>query len=131
MSGFPRIQKRHSPLQVAAELLDRVLEAAEVVNGLRRVAVISGVGTRRYYAKLGYRLEGDGLFMIKRLPFFAPGWSEALAAPVAHACRLYAAALAPAFAVLVWLLRLALLVPACLGPTHASLRHVLIRAHRA
>mmetsp|Transcript_7894 Transcript_7894/g.20478 ORF Transcript_7894/g.20478 Transcript_7894/m.20478 type:complete len:97 (+) Transcript_7894:270-560(+) len=59
-------------------------------DGLRRVAVISGVGTRRYYAKLGYRLEGDGLFMLKDLPFFAPGWREALSGLACRACELLA-----------------------------------------
>ena len=35
-------------------------------NNFKRVAVISGIGTRNYYRKLGYRLdEGDGQFMIK------------------------------------------------------------------
>jgi len=37
-----------------------------VENNFKRVAVISGIGTRNYYRKLGYRLdEGDGQFMIK------------------------------------------------------------------
>ncbi len=32
------------------------------------IAVISGVGVRRYYEKLGYQLTGEGQFMIKSLP---------------------------------------------------------------
>mmetsp|Transcript_41902 Transcript_41902/g.104167 ORF Transcript_41902/g.104167 Transcript_41902/m.104167 type:complete len:97 (-) Transcript_41902:138-428(-) len=47
-------------------------------QGLLRVAVIAGVGSRGYYAKLGYHLEGEGLFMIKTLSYFAPGWHTAL-----------------------------------------------------
>jgi hypothetical protein len=35
--------------------------------GLRRVAVISGVGVRRYYERLGYWLEGAGRYMVKDL----------------------------------------------------------------
>jgi elongator complex protein 3 len=34
-------------------------------NGFKKIAVISGVGVREYYRKLGYELEGD--YMIKRL----------------------------------------------------------------
>lgn len=37
--------------------------------------MIAGVGARGYYAKLGYRLEGDGDFMIKELAYFSPGWT--------------------------------------------------------
>ena len=35
--------------------------------GFRRIAVISGVGTRDYYRKLGYELDPDGDFLIKDL----------------------------------------------------------------
>jgi len=34
-------------------------------NGFKRIAVISAVGTREYYKKLGYKLEGT--YMIKDL----------------------------------------------------------------
>eukprot|EP01059_Diplonema_ambulator_P012192 TRINITY_DN22419_c0_g1_i2.p1 TRINITY_DN22419_c0_g1~~TRINITY_DN22419_c0_g1_i2.p1 ORF type:complete len:685 (+),score=181.87 TRINITY_DN22419_c0_g1_i2:38-2056(+) len=34
-------------------------------NGFKRMAVISGIGTRGYYRKLGYEVEGEGGFMIK------------------------------------------------------------------
>lgn len=49
----------------------RLLIAAEEISqqhGFRRMAVISGVGVRRYYEKLGYHLEGEGKFMIKDFP---------------------------------------------------------------
>jgi len=36
--------------------------------GYLRMAVISGVGTRNYYRKLGYEMEGEGEFMTKELP---------------------------------------------------------------
>ena len=61
-------------------------------HGCREVAVISGVGARGYYRKLGYELRGDGGFMLKRLPFFSPGWREAHVLP-ARAARLVASAL--------------------------------------
>uniref|UniRef100_A0A7S2SYY0 tRNA carboxymethyluridine synthase n=1 Tax=Chloropicon primus TaxID=1764295 RepID=A0A7S2SYY0_9CHLO len=36
-------------------------------SGYRRMAVIAGVGTRNYYRKLGYEMEGEGEFMVKSL----------------------------------------------------------------
>jgi ELP3 family radical SAM enzyme/protein acetyltransferase len=64
----------------------RLMAAAERIartNGFARIAVISGVGVRRYYESLGYTLQEDGLgeFMIKLLPFvdcFAPLYVLAL-----------------------------------------------------
>jgi len=45
------------------------MEAAEKIAGEEhrstKVAVISGVGTRHYYRKLGYHLEGP--YMVKEL----------------------------------------------------------------
>lgn len=35
-------------------------------HGFKKVSVIAGIGTRKYYAKLGYRLEGT--YMVKDLP---------------------------------------------------------------
>jgi elongator complex protein 3 len=46
----------------------KLMEEAERVakeNGHKRLAVISGVGVREYYKKLGYKLEGP--YMIKTL----------------------------------------------------------------
>ncbi|OQX51320.1 hypothetical protein B5M47_01280 [candidate division CPR3 bacterium 4484_211] len=46
----------------------KLLEAAEnIVNkkGVNKIAVISGVGVREYYRKLGYKLEGT--YMVKKL----------------------------------------------------------------
>ena len=40
-------------------------EAEAVKNGYRKLAVIAAVGTREYYRKLGYIL--DGSYMIKKL----------------------------------------------------------------
>ena len=34
-------------------------------NGYEKIAVISGIGVRGYYRKLGYRLEGN--YMVKKL----------------------------------------------------------------
>lgn len=44
-------------------------EEIAAASGYSRVAVISGVGVRNYYRKLGYELdEGEGEFMMKTLP---------------------------------------------------------------
>jgi len=46
-----------------------LMEEAERISrdehGSTKLAVISGVGTRNYYAKLGYELEGP--YMVKNL----------------------------------------------------------------
>ena len=80
-------------------------EAEEIAraHGYRRVAVIAGVGSRGYYRKLGYTLEGDGQFMMRSLPYFAPGWAEAWRActPAALAAVALAALVAALAAVVV------------------------------
>ena len=46
----------------------KLMKAAEKIakeNKYKKLAVISGVGVREYYKKLGYRLEGD--YMVKEL----------------------------------------------------------------
>ncbi len=47
-----------------------LLEEAERISAVehrsRKLLIISGVGTRHYYRKLGYRLEGP--YMVKDLP---------------------------------------------------------------
>ncbi|GBG25517.1 Elongator complex protein 3 [Hondaea fermentalgiana] len=48
----------------------RLMAEAEKIaqrHWYRRVAVISGVGVRDYYRKLGYELQGEGEFMMKEL----------------------------------------------------------------
>ena len=51
-----------------------LMEAAERIacseHGSTKLAVISGVGTRHYYRKLGYHLEGP--YMVKALPLPPP-----------------------------------------------------------
>lgn len=44
-----------------------ILEAERISreNGFKKIAVISGIGVREYYKKLGYRLEGT--YMVKKL----------------------------------------------------------------
>ena len=60
-------------LMAAAELHARK-------HGFRKAAVISGVGTREYYRKLGYEMEGEGEFMTKELPpYTAIEWRWLLA----------------------------------------------------
>ena len=46
-----------------------MLQAEKIAwkQGYRRMAVIAGVGTRNYYRKIGYEMEGKGDFMIKTL----------------------------------------------------------------
>mmetsp|Transcript_22388 Transcript_22388/g.68947 ORF Transcript_22388/g.68947 Transcript_22388/m.68947 type:complete len:692 (+) Transcript_22388:68-2143(+) len=49
----------------------RLMAEAERIarrHGYRKIAVISGVGTRGYYRSLGYVLDPDGDFLIKALP---------------------------------------------------------------
>jgi len=43
------------------------LEAEKISreNGFKKIAVISGVGVREYYKKLGYKKEGE--YMVKKL----------------------------------------------------------------
>ena len=40
---------------------------AGLVQGYTKLAVISGVGVRNYYRRLGYELRGEGEFLIKDL----------------------------------------------------------------
>ena len=47
-------------------------------RGYRKMAVIAGVGTRNYYRKIGYEMEGVGQFMTKRLVASPLTWEEYL-----------------------------------------------------
>ena len=40
-------------------LMEEAARIARVEHGSTKIAVISGVGTRDYYRKLGYELEGE------------------------------------------------------------------------
>ena len=74
-------------------------------HGCRKVAVISGVGARGYYRKLGYELRGEGAYSIKELPFFSPGWREACAAParaLAHGAATVGLPVLALFGALLW-----------------------------
>jgi len=46
-------------------LMEEAERIAREEHGSKKLAVISGVGTRNYYAKLGYILEGP--YMVKYL----------------------------------------------------------------
>jgi elongator complex protein 3 len=46
-------------------LMEEAEKIAKYEHGSTKMAVISGVGTRNYYAKLGYILEGP--YMVKKL----------------------------------------------------------------
>ena len=73
-------------------------------HGCRKVAVISGVGARGYYRKLGYELRGDGAYMLKELRFFSPGWRDACAAPARAVAHGAATVILPVLALLATLL---------------------------
>ena len=49
-------------------LMEEAERIAREEHGSRKLAVISGVGTRHYYRKLGYELEGT--YMVKHLEEF-------------------------------------------------------------
>lgn len=53
-------------------LLEEAERIAAAEHRSRQLAIISGVGTRHYYRKLGYRLEGH--YMVKDLPPVQRGW---------------------------------------------------------
>lgn len=42
-------------------------EKIALENGFKKIAVISGVGVREYYRKLGYESDEEGIYMIKEL----------------------------------------------------------------
>ena len=46
-------------------LMEEAEKIAREEHGATKMAVISGVGTRHYYRKLGYELEGP--YMVKSL----------------------------------------------------------------
>jgi len=46
-------------------LMEEAERIAREEHGSDKVAVISGIGTRHYYRKLGYELEG--VYMVKKL----------------------------------------------------------------
>lgn len=46
-------------------LMEEAERIAKLEHGSNKMAVISGVGTRHYYRKLGYELEGP--YMVKDL----------------------------------------------------------------
>jgi elongator complex protein 3 len=48
----------------------KLLKEAEIIaklNKIKELKVISGVGVREYYKKLGYNLDKDGIYMVKRM----------------------------------------------------------------
>lgn len=49
-------------------LMEEAERIAREEHGSDKLAVISGVGTRHYYRKLGYELEGT--YMVKKLEPF-------------------------------------------------------------
>ena len=49
-----------------------LFEAEKIAYGhnFQKIAVIAGVGTRNYYRKYGYRIRGQGEFLVKRFTFY-------------------------------------------------------------
>ncbi len=48
----------------------RLMKEAEAIaknNGYKRIVVLSGIGVREYYRKLGYALDSGGIYMVKEL----------------------------------------------------------------
>ena len=64
--------------------LMREAEHRAAWHGHHTVAVIAGIGARNYYRKLGYEVEGDGGFMLKRLRWYHP-WRLARTATICAA----------------------------------------------
>jgi elongator complex protein 3 len=60
-------------------LLEEAERIACMEHRSRQLAIISGVGTRHYYRKLGYRL--DGPYMVKDLPHISRRRSQTLRKP--------------------------------------------------
>ena len=49
-------------------LMEEAERIARVEHRSQKLAVISGVGTRHYYRKLGYKLEGPYMVKVLQLP---------------------------------------------------------------
>jgi elongator complex protein 3 len=47
--------------------LMNIAEALAQKHGYKKIAVISGIGVREYYKKLGYMIDKEGIYMIKQL----------------------------------------------------------------
>lgn len=63
-----RVERREGEASQHIGLGRRMMQKAEEIskkNGYRKIAVISGIGVREYYRKLGYRLEGT--YMVKNI----------------------------------------------------------------
>jgi elongator complex protein 3 len=57
----------HSQHQGIGKLLMEKAEEITKENNIKELAVISGIGVREYYKKLGYELDEEGIYMIKKL----------------------------------------------------------------
>ena len=62
--GKKGFESQHTGL--GKKLMQKAEEIAKE-NGLDKLKVISGVGVREYYKKLGYELDEEGIYMIKYL----------------------------------------------------------------
>ena len=62
--GEEGTESQHTGL--GKKLMQKAEEIAKE-NGCDKLRVISGVGVREYYKKLGYKLDEEGIYMIKKL----------------------------------------------------------------
>lgn len=64
-------------------------ERLAAAHGFDRIAVISGVGVRNYYRKLGYVLQGEGQYLVKDIkPCTIRGTPQSLEVPFLEAAAL-------------------------------------------
>ncbi|XP_057244314.1 elongator complex protein 3-like, partial [Malurus melanocephalus] len=63
---YPAIPAKFQHQGFGMLLMEEAERIALEEHGSWKIAVISGVGTRNYYRKIGYELEGP--YMVKRLP---------------------------------------------------------------
>ena len=67
-AGNEKLRSRVQHTGFGRQLMNRA-ESIAAAHGYYRMAVISGIGARAYYRKLGYAVKpGLGGFMIKRVP---------------------------------------------------------------
>ena len=62
--GAEGVESQH--IGLGKKLMQKAEEIAKE-NGYNKLSVISGVGVREYYKKLGYNLDEEGIYMVKEL----------------------------------------------------------------
>lgn len=62
--GEKGLESQHRGL---GKILMQKAEEIAKKHGIKKISVISGVGVREYYKKIGYELDEEGIYMIKEL----------------------------------------------------------------